>query len=268
MGIVGNMGRLAGKTAAITGGASGIGRETVRRFVEEGVNRLYLIDRDGDRLRQVSAELGQQDRPIGAVQADLTNPDDCQKAIDHIVSEAGSIDVLVSNAGGARQSSFLNMPREQWDFEISLNLSSHFSICQSAARAMVEQKRGGVILCTVSTAAYGGVPMLAAYGAAKSGLMNLVKTMALELAPHNIRVNSVSPGATDTPGAAVHVDAATLEQMRKRLPVPLGRFARPSEIADGFVYLASNEASYITGFDLVIDGGSIQHAVSYGQISK
>jgi NAD(P)-dependent dehydrogenase (short-subunit alcohol dehydrogenase family) len=112
------------------------------------------------------------------------------------------------------------------------------------------------------------MPRTGAYGAAKTGLFNLVKTLALELAQHGIRVNSVSPGPTDTPLAESQVGKEIFEQMRKSFPVPLGRLARPEEIAHGFLWLASNDASYVTGFDLLIDAGSTQYAGNFGQISE
>jgi NAD(P)-dependent dehydrogenase (short-subunit alcohol dehydrogenase family) len=134
---------------------------------------------------------------------------------------------------------------------------------------MIDRNEGGVLLFTTTGAVYGGMPRGGAYGAAKTGLFNLVKTMALELAPWRIRVNSVSPGATDTPLAASQVPSPEIfEEMRRSLPVPFGRFARPEEIGHAFLWLGSDDASYVSGFDVLVDGATCQYAASFGQITE
>jgi NAD(P)-dependent dehydrogenase (short-subunit alcohol dehydrogenase family) len=182
---------------------------------------------------------------------------------------AGRLDVVVSNAGAGKQAAVVDIVRDDWDWNLTINLTAHFLVLQAAARRMIDQGTGGALLCTTSGSIHGGVPNLGAYGAAKAGVHNLVQTLALELAHQGIRVNSVSPGGTDTPLAASQVGEDLFDEMRRSFPpVPLGRLARPEEIANAFLFLASDDASFVTGVDLEVDGGASKFALSYGQIPE
>lgn len=260
-------GRVRGKVVVVTGAGSGIGRATALMFAREGASRVYLVGRDEARLNDVAAEIASAGVYAKAMRADLAVPTTCQGVIDRVVNDATRIDVLISNAGTARQIDLLDVTQEIWDGELAVNLSMHFFMCQAAARAMVAKGNGGVLLCTSSCAGYGGLPRQAPYAAAKAGLVNLVQTMALELAKYRIRVNCVSPGPTDTPLAESQVGKEAFDEARKAFPTPLGRIAQPEEIASGFLYLASDEASFVTALDLSIDSGVTRYAVSFGQIS-
>jgi NAD(P)-dependent dehydrogenase (short-subunit alcohol dehydrogenase family) len=258
--------RFQDKVVFITGGGSGIGRAAALLFAAEGAERVIIVDRFADRLQQVETELKEAGTAPSTIVADLVNPSECRDAVAQAAREAGRIDVVVSNAGLSRPESFLKIPQESWAEIIDVNLNAHFHIGQAAANVMVDKGTRGVILFTVTGSAYGAFPKAAHYAAAKAGLMNLVKTMAFELGEYGIRVNSVSPGVTDTPGAVSQVGEEAFKWMRESYPCPLGRVATPEEVAKGFIYLASDDASYVTAIDLPVDSGVTQSAVSFGEI--
>jgi NAD(P)-dependent dehydrogenase (short-subunit alcohol dehydrogenase family) len=260
---------MAGKSVVVTGGGRGIGRATALVFAEAGADHVAVVDLERDRAENVAQEVKQAGSVGRAIQADVTDPEAAERVIDEARSLAGRLDVLVSNAGNAYQNALIDTTADEWNATIAVNLTAHFLLMKPAARALIEQGEGGVLLCTVSAGAYGGVPRMAPYSAAKAGLMNLVQTAALELAPHGIRVNSVSPGGTDTPLAEWQVGKDVMDQMRESFPlVPLGRLAQPEEIARGFLYLASDLASFVTGVDLLVDGATTKYAVSYLQVTE
>ena len=195
---------------------------------------------------------------------DVTSVDDCQTAVDLVRSQAGRLDVLVSNVGADLTVPFLEMTLEEWDRVVNINLRASFVLGQIAARSMVADGRGGVILYTASICALGASTEDAHYGASKAGIVNLAKTMAIELVRHGIRVNSISPGPLDTPMSLALLGSEEAMQLaREHWPlVPMGRLGHPDEIAAGFAYLASDDAAYVTGHNLVIDGGLTAQAYS------
>jgi NAD(P)-dependent dehydrogenase (short-subunit alcohol dehydrogenase family) len=196
--------------------------------------------------------------------AELAEISECERAVHEAFEDAGRLDVVVSNAAAWTEEPFLQLKDESWLKVIAVNLTASFAIGQRAARCMVATGRGGVILFTTSITSLGGSPKFAPYNAAKAGTANLVKTMALELVGHDIRVNCVSPGPGDTQQSVDLVGEELMEKWRREgFPVvPMGRLATPDDIAAAFSYLASNEASYVTGVNLVIDGGLTAHAYS------
>lgn len=255
-------GRLDGKNAVITGGGSGIGRATAHRFVREGASHVFLVDRRPERLEQVQKEIADLGGRATTIQAELSQEDDCARVIETAKTTDGRIDILVSNAAAWTEEPFLEMKKESWDRVIAVNLTASFLLGQGAARVMKD--RGGVILYTASISSLGASVDFAHYGASKAGIVNLVQNMAIELAPYKIRVNCISPGPSDTQQSVDLVGAETMEKFRKDFPVvPLGRrLGRPEEMAAAFSFLASDDASYITGHNLVIDGGLTAHAYS------
>jgi NAD(P)-dependent dehydrogenase (short-subunit alcohol dehydrogenase family) len=238
---------LKDKRVLITGGASGIGAATAVRFLEEGA-RVVVLDRDeraNARLRKELPALA------GTVTADVTSLREVQAAFAEAVRLLGAVDVLINNAGISIRHSFLDITPEEWDRVLAVNLTGVFYVAQTAARHMTE-RGSGVILQTASTNGFRGYPYYADYNATKAGVIELTKSMALELAP-KVRVVAVAPGYVLTPmQRAEYTDAMLAEVNRK---IPLGRHAQPEEIAALFAFLASDDAAYITGQVVTMDGG-------------
>lgn len=234
------MGRLRGKRAVVTGGTSGIGAATSRRFLREGAE-------------VVSVSLGPEeeiDGLSGAVHADVSAADEVARAFGEADRLLGGLDVLVANAGISLRHPFLEITPEEWQRVLAVNLTGVFHCAQQAARRI----ESGVILMTASTNAAGGHPLYADYNASKAGVVALARTMALELAPR-IRVNAVCPGYVLTPMQKAEYSPEMLRAVDRR--IPLGRHATPDEIAGLFAYLASDDAAYITGAAIPIDGGEL-----------
>ncbi len=256
--------RLEGKSVLVTGAGSGVGRATSLRFAAEGASAVCLFDREMASLDRVAAEVEAAGaRPLVFV-GDVTSDESCRDAVELVTSSAERLDILVSNVGADRVVPFLEMNVEEWERVIGINLRASFVLGQLAARAMVADARGGVILYTASICALGASAEDAHYGASKAGIVNLAKTMAIELVGHRIRVNAVSPGPLDTPmSLALLGSEEAMQSAREHWPlVPMGRLGRPEEIAATFAFLASDDAAYITGHNLVVDGGLTAQAYS------
>jgi NAD(P)-dependent dehydrogenase (short-subunit alcohol dehydrogenase family) len=234
------------------------------RFADEGAVGVVIVDRYQDRLDNVAAELEARGTKAGTVKADLAEMSEVDRAVREAVEQLGRIDVAISNAAAWTQEPFLEMKDESWTKVIAVNLTAGFVVGQRAAKAMVDSGRGGVILYTASISSLGGSPEFSHYNAAKAGLANLVKTMSLELVGHNIRVNAVSPGPSDTQQSVDIVGGELMDKWRREgFPVvPMGRLGTPEDMAAAFSYLASDDASYVTGVNLVVDGGLTAHAYS------
>lgn len=254
--------RHAGKVVLITGGGSGIGRATALRFAREGAERVYVVDHFPDRVEGVAAEVEALGASAGGIVAELAEVAECDRAVGEAYREAGRLDVVVSNAAAWTKEPFLELRDESWLKVIAVNLTAYFVVGQRAARAMVEKGRGGAILFTSSISSLGGSPDFSHYNAAKAGVANLAKTMALELVRHGIRVNCVSPGPADTQQSVDLVGEELMEKWRREgFPVvPMGRLGSAEDMAAAFSFLASDDAAYITGVNLVVDGGLTAHA--------
>src|SRR5690348_1570621 len=237
---------LEGKRALITGGASGIGAATAARFLEEG-SAVCVLDRDADARQRIQKELPDV---AGTLDADVSSLRQVEAAITDAVAIMGGLDVLINNAGISIRHNFLDITSEEWDKVIAVNLTGVFYMAQAAARHMME-KGSGVILQTASTNGMMGYPYYADYNATKAGVIELTKSMALELAP-KVRVNAVAPGYVLTPmQRAEYTDEMLAEVNRK---IPMRRHAKPEEIAALFAYLASDDAAFATGHVYVMDG--------------
>jgi len=256
--------RHLGRAVLITGGGSGIGRATALRFAEEGAESIVVVDRLQERLDTVSGEIAERGVKVGTVCCDLLEIAEADRAVREAAEQMGRIDVAISNAAAWTQESFLDMRDESWLRVIGVNLTASFVIGQRAARTMVASGRGGAIQYTASISSLGGSPMFSHYNAAKAGIANLVKTMSLELVGHRIRVNAVSPGPADTQQSVDIVGEELMDKWRREgFPVvPMGRLGRPEDMAAAHSFLASNDASYITGVNLIVDGGLTAHAYS------
>jgi NAD(P)-dependent dehydrogenase (short-subunit alcohol dehydrogenase family) len=261
--------RHAGKVVFITGGGSGFGRETALRFAREGAARVYVVDHFADRLEAVTKELEELGATAGSIQAELADMEQCERAVRTAYDEAGRLDVVISNAAAWTEEPFIDMKLESWLKVTAVDLNASFVIGQTAARAMVEQGTGGVILYTASISSLGASPLFAHYCAAKAGTVCLMKTMAIELVGHGIRVNAISPGPSDTRQSVDLVGEETMAKFRESFPVvPMGRLGRTEDMAAAFSFLASDEAAYITGVNLVVDGGLTAHAYSVPEVQK
>jgi meso-butanediol dehydrogenase/(S,S)-butanediol dehydrogenase/diacetyl reductase len=238
---------LEGKRVVVTGAASGIGLATAKRFISEGA-KVFILDWDEKALDKAIAE---NSKLSGSAGGDVSNPDDLKKAFIEIDEILGGIDVLVSNAGISMRKPFLDIEYEEWRKILKVNLDGMFLCAQEAIKRMKKQK-SGVVLFTASTNGMEGHPLYAAYNASKAGVILLAKTLALEFAPW-LRVNAVCPGYVLTPMQKLEYTEEMLDAAKAE--TPLNRLATPEEVAGLFAFLASKEASYITGQAIPIDGG-------------
>ncbi|HXP15465.1 MAG TPA: SDR family NAD(P)-dependent oxidoreductase [Terriglobales bacterium] len=237
---------LKDKRVLITGGASGIGAATAARFLEEG-SAVVVLDRDPQGRKQIQSQLPGL---AGTVDANVSNLKQVEAAFADAVRLLGGVDVLINNAGISMRHNFLEITPEEWDRIIAVNLTGVFYVAQTAARHMW-QRGSGVILQTASTNGLVGQPYYADYNATKAGVIELTKSMALELAP-KVRVCAVAPGYVLTPMQRAEYTDEMLEAVNRK--IPLGRHAKPEEIAALFAFLASDDAAYVTGQVYTIDG--------------
>ena len=240
------MGGLKGKNVLVTGGASGIGKATAARFLEEGC-AVCVLDRSTEAQARVTRELPEL---TGVIDADVSNLKQVKAAFTQAIDRMGSVDVLINNAGISIRHYFLDITPEEWDAVMGVNLTGVFYVAQTAARHMVD-KGSGVILNTASTAGSTGYPHYADYTASKGGVIALTRAMALELAPV-VRVNAISPGYVLTPMQRAEYTDAMLDAVNRK--IPSGRHAKPEEIAALFAFLASEDAAFATGHVYVMDG--------------
>jgi NAD(P)-dependent dehydrogenase (short-subunit alcohol dehydrogenase family) len=249
------MGRLAGKSAVITGAANGIGRATAVVFAEEGA-RIVATDLDEAGLEGLRAELAAKEAECATVVGDVSNPDDARRMIQAAVDAYGRLDVLVANAGVIPLGAITESTEADWDRVMSIDGRGMFLTCKYGIEAMLETG-GGSIVCLSSISGMAGQARQSTYGPAKFAASGLTMHLAVEWADHGIRVNAVAPGTIrteavrrlpDQPGGAEYV-----EEIRKQHP--MGRLGEPEEVARAIAFLASDEASFITGAILPVDGG-------------
>jgi len=246
--------QLNGKVALVTGAQQGIGRGIALAFAEAGADvALNWLD-DEAAARAVAAAVAGHNRRAIAIQADMAQLGDVRDMVAAVVAELGAIDILVNNAGVFPRVDFLDMNERDWDFVHDVNLKGAVFCAQAAAKAMIAAGRPGSIVNITSGAAFRGSPRGVHYVASKGGVVSMTRQMALELAPHRIRVNAIAPGLTDT--AQPRYGSSEDEIAAMAAANPLGRIAQPEDIAQAALFLASDAAAFVTGHILHVNGGS------------
>jgi 3-oxoacyl-[acyl-carrier protein] reductase len=243
--------RLRNKVAIITGSGRGIGREMARVFAEHGA-RVMVADIDQTNALRTASEINAQGQKAIAVKVDITAPSLIQAMIEVTLAEFGRIDILVNNAGVGSNCPFLSMPLEEWEQQIHVNLTGTFLCAQAVAREMARQKSGRIVNVASISGQRGGQGR-AAYGSSKAGVILLTKVMAVELAPLNIYVNAIAPGPVVTEMSVGTHTEATRTSYQDRMP--LRRYGTEREIANAALFLASDEAAFVAGHVLNVDGG-------------
>lgn len=244
--------RLDGKVAIITGAGSGIGRATSIKFAKEGA-KVVAVDVNLEGINETVREIEKIGGVARAYKMDVTNREEIEEVVKKTVAEFGKLDVLINNAGITKDSTLKKMTEDQWDAVININLKGVFNCGQIAAKQMLEQKSGVILNAASVVGLYGNFGQTN-YAAAKFGVIGMTKTWAKELGRKGIRVNAVAPGFIRTPMTAGMPDNV-LKGMEES--TPLGRLGEPEEIANAYAFLASDEASYITGTVLSVDGGKV-----------
>lgn len=246
--------RLEGKAALITGGGTGIGAATAVRFAEEGA-RVHVCGRRSEPLAQVCSQIQARGGHAQAHSVDVSDDSAFEQLVQSIVAQDGRLDIMVNNAVSIAGGSLVaDTPSEEWRGTFSVTLDALFVGTRLAMKQMTAQRTGGAIVNLSSVCGVLGTPYTGAYAAAKAGVHGLSRTAAIEGAPANVRVNVVVPGVVMTPPTeAVMPDEAS--QKATAATVPLRRIAEPVEVANAVLFLASDEASYITGAELLVDGG-------------
>jgi len=253
--------RLQDKVAIVTGAATGIGQAIAIAMAREGasvvVDYVGSPDAPAQTVQQIEAAGGK----AIAVAADVSQPDQVANLIGQAVSQFGKLDIFVNNAGIEYKHPITEFPLDQWNKIIAVNLTGPFLCIQAAAKQMIAQGGGGRIINVSSIHQDLPMPTNAPYCASKGGLRMLMRTVAVEMGPHNITVNNIGPGAVYTP---IDADVQAKPELEKALmaEIPLGRWGKPEEIGNLAVFLASDDAAYITGSTYYIDGGMLRQAGS------
>jgi 2-hydroxycyclohexanecarboxyl-CoA dehydrogenase len=238
------------RVAVVTGGSGGIGKAIVDRLVSDGA-KVWVLDIDATPWDDLSRSAAV--RPITFVEVDVSQEPAVDRAFDAIASSAGRIDYLISCAAVFPRRPFLQLELEEWRTTLNINLNGSFLCCRSALRFMGPQKFGRIVLFSSMLARTGCING-AHYAASKGGILGLARTLALEVAHENIRVNTVSPGITDTPQPRAFLSDA--EIAARCAHIPLGRIGTAADMVEACLFLLSNESSYLTGQDIRVNGGS------------
>lgn len=246
--------KLENRVAIVTGGARGIGRGAALELAKDGA-RVVVADRRADEAKAVAERIQQETgRPALGLAMEQTRPEDVARMVEATVKEFGEIDILFANAGFSRLVPFLDITAEQWQRMIDVNLTGTFSVCQAVARQMVAQKKGGRMIVTASVMADFNGNQQAHYCAAKAGVKLLGKCMAAELGNHRITVNVISPGVIATEMTTPLLEEPGVANM-VRAVTPLGRWGEAREVGRLVAFLASDDAAYINGQVINVDGG-------------
>ena len=244
--------RLEGKSAIVTGGGSGIGGAIARRFASEGA-AVVIADLDPDRSGQLVEEINEQGGEAAYVKVDATNAEDTQRMVQQAVGRFGKLDILVNNVGGGRGNGLEELDEEMWDWNFNFALKGTFLSCKAAMPLLLESPGAAI----VNISSINGVLAigLEAYSAAKAGVVSLTKNLAIRYGPRGVRANVIAPGTTETDFwiPAKESDPEIFDRLGKLYPV--GRVGRPEDIANAALFLASDEAAFVNGALLPVDGG-------------
>ncbi len=246
--------QCAGKIVLVTGAQQGIGRAMAVEFASAGADVAINWLDDEDAAERVADEVRSRGRRAILVKADIARIEEVQSMLAAVEQELGPVDILVNNAGVFPRVPFLEMTESDWDYVLEVNLKGSCFCAQAVARTMVAAGRPGVIINLTSGAAYRSSPRGVHYVASKGGVLSMTRAMALELAPYRIRVNAIAPGLTDT--AQPRYGSSEAELADTARAIPLGRMARPEEIARAAVFLASDDAGFVTGQTLHVNRGA------------
>lgn len=246
--------KFAGKVAVITGGSTGMGLATAKRFVEEGMDHVFITGRRKDALDAAVAEIGKN---VTAMQGDVANVADLDRLYDAVRKQNRKIDVLFANAGVSQPKPIADVDEKFFDLHFDANVKGLFFTVQKALPLLND---GASVILNGSIATVKGIPGVTVYSATKAAVRSFARTMANELRDRHIRVNTLSPGHIDTPLLEQWQQGDALTQLKEQFAknVPLGRMGTPDEIAKAASFLASDEASYVNGVELFVDGGMAQ----------
>jgi NAD(P)-dependent dehydrogenase (short-subunit alcohol dehydrogenase family) len=245
---------MRGKVALVVGGGLGMGEATALRFAGAGCD-VAVLDLDRERAERVAESIRALGRKAVALSADVLDEATAKPTIDEARAALGPIDVMATIVGQASWSKFLNVTPDLWDRDHRLNLRYFFFYAQAVAASMIENGRRGAITAVASVSGVQSAPNHSAYGAAKAGLIGLIRSMAVELAEHGIRANAVAPGTIRTPRIEAGRDTAAWDAKIRDSLIPAKRLGTVDEIADAILFLSSQMATYITGQTLAVDGG-------------
>lgn len=251
---------LEGKTVIVTGGGIGIGKSISLECARAGAN-IMLCSRSMEHLEKTAEDIRKLGKRALALTVDVRDPEQVQNVVERTIQEFGSIEVLVNNHGASFRAPVEKMSLNGWNAVVSINLNGVFLFCQTVGKHMIERQRG-VIVNIASMAGVRGSQLMSHYGAAKAAVINFTTTLAMEWAPHNIRVNCVAPGPIETEGYldVLHKTNPNAEEVYRNVAsrVALGRWGRVEEIAYPTIFLASEASSFMTGATIYVDGGPMR----------
>ena len=251
--------RLDNKVTVVTGSSSGIGEAIALAFAANGAAVVVNYSRHEDAAQKVLERIEGAGGKGLVVGADVSDPKEVEAMVQQATDAFGRLDIMVNNAGMEHKMPFLETPFEVWQETIAVNLTGAWLGCQAAAKQMVAQGEGGRIINVSSVHEDLAMPTNAPYCATKGGVRMLMRTLAVELAPHKITVNNIAPGAIETPmDAPLEQNPDEMKELLSE--IPLGRMGKPEEVANLALFLASDDSSYVTGSTLFVDGGMIRHS--------
>jgi 3-oxoacyl-[acyl-carrier protein] reductase len=245
--------KLKDRVAIVTGGAKGIGKAIALGLVREGA-KVAIIDSDRERLEMLKKEMGKEKKQLMVIPCDITKSGEVEENVDLVRREFGRIDILVNNAGIIRRGTIETVSEEDWDRVIEVNLKGTFNCCKAVAGIMKQQGYGKIVNVSSIAGKMGDITSAPGYGPSKAGIDALTKTLARQLAQYGVNVNGVAPHAIET-----EMSAQWSPERRKEIiaSIPLGRLGKPEDVAEAVLFLASEEASFITGEILDVNGGAL-----------